>query len=99
MHAHPVEREPRLEVRAKPVLLVFREDTEEPGIELVLGDDTPAAATLLLRDLAERGEEELHLGRRLGAVALGRGQDPAVELNGLEEEVEDLRSELDTPET
>ena len=98
LHAHPVEREPGLEVRAEPMLLVLGEDAEEPGVELVLRDDAAAAAALLLRDLTERGEERLHLRRGLGRVALRGREDAPVELDGLEEQIEDLRRELDAPE-
>src|SRR6202022_1830030 len=56
LHPHAIEREARLEVRAKAMLFVFGEDAEEPGIELVLCNDASAAAAALLRDLPEGRE-------------------------------------------
>ncbi len=97
-HADPVEAQALLDVRAQAVLFVLGEDTEQPRIEIVLGDRADATPGALAGDLTERHEELLDLVHGLGGLALLGGEDPRVERDGLEEQVEHRRRELDPAE-
>src|SRR5262249_14618117 len=92
--ADAVEREALLDVGAEAVLLVLREDAEEGRVELVLRHDRRVAALVALRELAEGEEQLLDLALRLRAGAALGGEEPPVQGDRLEEEVEDRMADL-----
>ena len=78
-------------VCAKTVLFVLGQNAHQTRIEFVARDDARPCAFAPLRDLREREEQLLHVGRGFaGTSALG-SEDSRVERDRLKKKIEDRR--------
>ncbi len=66
----PVERNPRLHVGAKAMLLVLREDAEDARVDVVLRDGARSARTTVVRERAQAEEELFDEPCGLGSLSL-----------------------------